>query len=153
MLRRAMMVRRWRPAYRLEMMLLKYCAVFRGKHEGRRIWVRALQPGTAEPTGWNPRSKWEKHAPQWNRIYDRAGAFLAGKVRDPCKGKPIHTGGRYDRWRMNPTDWSLIDCGVTRVPDCRAGAECEQYFWARRIRARAINPEQPTLTPSPDRTP
>lgn len=127
LLRRTVMVlRRQRPAYTLQRMVLKYCAVFRGKHQGRRVWIRLLQPDGEQPNGWPARSQWEKHRPWWNDVYARAGDFLAGKVKDPCKGKPIHTGGLVDRARMNPEDWQEVDCGRTRS-ESRA-----QFFWERR---------------------
>lgn len=106
--------------------VLKYCAVFRGKYQGRRVWIRALQPDGAQPNGWPGRSKWDVHRPWWDRIYQRAGAFLSGEVKDRCKGKPIHTGGPRDRARMNPADWRMVDCGNTRTK------EREQFFWERR---------------------
>ncbi|NRA02872.1 MAG: hypothetical protein HRU00_09755 [Myxococcales bacterium] len=133
MQRRAAMVQRWRPAYTLRQMVLKYCAIFRGKHEGRRVWVRTLRPGE-KPNGWpDAKSSWEKHAPWWQRIYDRAGAYLDGQVKDPCagrkkrgKGKPIHTGGLMDKARMNPAKWREVDCGRTKT-QLRT-----QFFWEPR---------------------
>ena len=133
MQRRAVMVQRFRPAYTLRMMVLKYCAIFRGKHEGRRVWVRALRPSGEQPPGWPRGASWEKHRPHWLRIYARAGDYLNGEVKDPCagrrkrgKGKPIHTGGLMDKGRMAPDKWREVDCGKTRTK-LRT-----QFFWEAR---------------------
>lgn len=110
----------------LRRMVLKYCSVFRGKHEGRRVWVRGLNADGKRPNGWPESASWSKHAVIWNRMYERAGLFLDGKVKDPCRGKPIHTGGDMDSHRMDPDDWRKVYCGVTHTRTSR------QNFWERR---------------------
>ncbi len=107
------------PGYTLDRMARQYCAVFKGKSEKRKRWVRGLVADGSEPDGWPDAASWEVHGPHWEAIHDVAGDFLRGEVKDPCKGKPVHLGGLIDRARMNPHKWCMVRCGKTG----------DQRFW------------------------
>ncbi len=107
------------PRYTLDKLVRKYCASFRGKLDARKRWVRGFVGSTARPTGWPTKLQWDRYAPKWASIYERAGSFLRGEVKDPCKGKPVHLGGLIDRARMNPHKWCMVQCGKTG----------DQRFW------------------------
>lgn len=118
---RTVMLPRW-PRYTLDKLVRKYCAAFRGRPDDRERWVRGLvAPGT-KPHGWPRNLRWDRYAPIWETIYNRAGAFLRGEVEDPCKGRPTHLGGLIDRARMNPHKWRMVRCGKTG----------DQRFWELR---------------------
>ncbi len=110
------------PGYSLRKMFLQYCAIFKGRSEGRKRWVRGLRADAASPSGWTSGASWGKHMGRWQKVYARAGDFLQGNVPDPCKGKPVHTGSIVDAARMSPHRWQIVDCGVTR----------DQIFWERK---------------------
>ncbi len=103
---------RW-PDYTLDRMARQYCAVFKGKSEKRKRWVRGLVADGSEPDGWPDAASWEVHGPHWEAIHDMAGEFLRGNIKDPCKGSPVHLGGRIDRWKMHPDKWAVVHCGDT----------------------------------------
>ncbi len=124
--RRTALVMQWISGTTLRGLVLRYCSVFRGKRDGRRVWVRGLRADGMRPNGWPSAASWDKHAPMWNRIYERAGQFLDGKVKDPCRGKPIHTGGDMDLHRMDTDQFRRVYCGRTYTRLRR------QYFWERR---------------------
>lgn len=104
--------RRW-PSYTLERMARNYCAVFKGKSDGRKRWVRGLVAAGTQPDGWPAAASWERHRPRWDALHARAGAFLRGELRDPCRGKPTHFGAGQDLARFPEADWARIDCGHT----------------------------------------
>lgn len=114
-------MQRW-PTYTLDQMARNYCAAFKGKSEGRKRWVRGLVASGDVPDGWPVRASWKRYAPHWKAVHQRAGAFLRGEVKDPCKGSPTHFGGLIDRARMNPHKWRMVPCGNTG----------DQRFWAAR---------------------
>ena len=112
---------RW-PSRTLDWMTIAYCAVFRGKMDPRKRWVRGLLASGDKPDGWPTNLDWDRYAPKWAAIYERAGAFLRGEVADPCKGAPVHLGGLIDRARMSPHKWQMVRCGRTG----------DQRFWELR---------------------
>lgn len=121
--------RRWRrlmlrwPRYTLDQMARNYCAVFKGKPERRKRWVRGLSAAGTRPDGWpSGNVPWARQSVRWAAIYARAGAFLRGEVKDPCRGKPTHLGGLIDRGRMSPHKWQMVPCGRTG----------DQRFWEAR---------------------
>ena len=116
-------VGRGQRAYSLRFMFLAYCSIFKGPHVGRAKCIRTLPDHTGIPRGWPQSARWDRHEPHWHRVYLRAGLFLRAKVTDPCDGKPVHTGGRMDRARMNPSKWREVDCGNTGDGIHR------QFFW------------------------
>ena len=91
----------------------RYCSVFRTA-TNRTKWVLALSASGGAPKYWPKSADWENHEKAWLETYDRAGRFIAGEVDDPCKGKPVHTGGLMDRGRMNPRKWQEVSCGDTQ---------------------------------------
>ncbi len=108
-------MRRW-PSYTLDQMARNYCAVFKGKPEGRKRWVRGLVAAATLPDGWpQARVPWERRSARWTSIYARAGAFLRGEVKDPCRGKPVHFGAGTDLLRFSLQDWERVHCGRTQA--------------------------------------
>lgn len=92
-----------------------YCATWKPINRLRKPWVRALvAPGeiAPEPSQWPAASaSWARHAPKWRAVYERAGAFLRGEVRDPCKGgKALHFGGDMD---PPGPGWAELQCEQT----------------------------------------
>lgn len=104
--------RRW-PTYTLDQMARNYCAAFKGKPDGRKRWVRGLLAAGTQPDGWPSGASWERHSRWWARVYARAGAFLRGEVKDPCRGRPTHFGNVADMARFPPSEWKRIRCGRT----------------------------------------
>lgn len=112
--------RRWQQipsrvaTYRLDDLLRAYCTIFKGEATSRGEWVRSLSAEATQPQGWPAaRASWARHRPIWSDVHRRAGAFLAGKLKDPCTGEPTHTGNHADTRRSNGCVWQAAECGDT----------------------------------------
>ncbi len=77
-----------------------YVAAFdtRTPKGGRVRWLLALAFGgrTGEPAGWPADVRWDVHQRWWEATLERAGRCLAGRCKDPYRGKARHWGGAMD---------------------------------------------------------
>lgn len=55
-------------------------------------WVREVGPDCERTESWPGRLRWSAHAELCRELFERAAAFLAGRLADPCRGRP-------DGWR------------------------------------------------------
>ena len=90
-----------------------YCAAWKIGTRARSVWVRELSE--VRPQHWPGEVRWDRHVRFWRRIYRRTGAFLRGKIRNPCNGRPMHFGGNYgiDKRRAVKAGWKVLRCGKT----------------------------------------
>ena len=86
----AHVLERWATGKRTELAAAADALVW--AHSNPPSWIRQLEPGCAQPRGWPRRWRWSRHEGLCLALYERAGAFLAGAVADPCRGKA-------DGWR------------------------------------------------------
>ncbi len=94
-------------------MVRAYCATWdrRTRDKPRARWVRELGP--TKPQHWPVNVIWDKHVKYWERAYNGAGAFLQGKVKNPCHKVPVHFGARYGKDLANAVGWEALECGPT----------------------------------------
>ncbi len=53
----------------------------------RARWIAALpSDGLTRPRGFPGRLSWARHARWWRRVHERAQAFVAGELPNPCPG-------------------------------------------------------------------
>lgn len=79
--------------------LMRYIAS-RRVHDARRPWLYQLRLDATKPRDWPRNLSWSAHADRWLACVERARAFLAGTLPDPCGAE--HWGGVMDtpRGRM-----------------------------------------------------
>lgn len=117
------LARRWRqvvrrlPHLRFVDIIRLYCTALRPRRRqpsARQRWLLALH-GPERPAGWpSHKADWDVYRPRWRATYERAGDFLEGRLRDPCKGKAMHWGGDMDLELADKKGLVPVDCGDTR---------------------------------------
>lgn len=107
--------------------LLNHIPWWRQGAPPNKPWVAHLTTACDEPEGWPTRLDWTVHRVLCFQAVRRVRDYLAGKLKDPCRGRPDQWRARGKPSRKARRKWAQIGC---RGPD---GVRSIQNFFNTRL--------------------